>query len=171
MLKPSCLKRRCGLLNMYNYSKPIINFIKQNDFEIIAKKEINITTTDIMKLYRDDFNSIKKEKPDDAKFMFQEYKKILQAGPSLLILVKYKNENALEEGYKFKGAHFLPQKCAKNTIRYKFRQKVWDTIKVKKGVLIELPDDNVCHAPRTENEFLPIIKKYMKKEWNKITSQ
>jgi hypothetical protein len=89
---------------------------------------------------------------------------------TILLLLYHPDKNAKDFLSEIKGHHFNPSKCHHNTIRYLFRNKNWDHFKTEPGEIVNiLPDDNVVHAPRNESEFFPIIKRYMKDDWNKIS--
>jgi nucleoside diphosphate kinase len=76
LLKPSTFKR-CGFMWNHTIADEIIKRIKKFKFEVISLKKIKVSTTDIMRFYKDDVNKIKKENYENAKKMFEGYMKTL----------------------------------------------------------------------------------------------
>jgi nucleoside diphosphate kinase len=170
LLKPSTL-RRTGFFWNHKVADDIINFIQKHNFKIISKKKVNITNTDIIRLYHEDINKTKIDNRNNAVKMFNSYKKTLKKNYCTLLLLYHENKNAKDFLSEIKGHNFNPSLCNHDTIRYIFRNKKWDSIKIVPGEFLDsniMPDDNVVHAPRNESEFNPIINKYLKHEWNLI---
>ncbi|MFW6383330.1 MAG: hypothetical protein ACOCZQ_01660 [Nanoarchaeota archaeon] len=171
LLKPSTHKRKSQTSN-HSVADDIIEHIKKFGFIIISNKKINPTYNDILRLYQEYLDSVKKDNPDNAVKMFEGYKSTLKNESCSLILLYHPKKNAKEYLCEIKGDNFKPSQCSHDSIRYLHRNIEWDKFCIEPGTISDfIPDDNVVHSPRNGSEFYPIINKYMKKEWETICSK
>ncbi|MDD5770257.1 MAG: nucleoside-diphosphate kinase [Candidatus Gracilibacteria bacterium] len=150
-LKPSTIER-----NNYN---EIINFIIKNGFEIIDKKEIILSYDDIEYLYKDEYNKlIPILGTENTQKAMEINQKLYKDKKCILLLVK--SQNAIQKADKLKGNTYWPINCNTESIRYIFRNKEFDNIEVPAGKIVDVPCDNIIHAPKHNEEFINVIKRW-----------
>lgn len=152
ILKPSVLKR--------NIQDEVIDFIEKNWFEIISKKELILNDADIDYLYKEEYEKL-------VPILWEENsKKALEISHKLykdkeIILLFVKWENAIEKSDNLKWNTFWPAKCNPETLRYIFRDKNFDDFQIPIWKIVEVPIDNIVHAPKTEEEFVKVAIKWL----------
>lgn len=152
ILKPSIIER--------NIKYDIIKFIEKNWFEIIAKKELSLTDDDIDYLYKEEYEKLSPILwEENSKKALEISHKLYKNKKIILLFVKW--DDAIKKADKLKWNTFWPAKCNEETLRYIFRNKNFDDFQMPEWKIIEVPTDNIVHAPKTEEEFVKVAVKWL----------